>query len=372
MSDFSDEGEDAEGKEWLRQFRAYRDGKQHDLTKIRERLTNNDARLRKLESVSGPEGSKPWSAVLEDADLLITFVAAYEMLQITEDVPSEFTAQMQEVIDRFPGYTQERLDYFAHHASSASKEGAINQLMGYLGERVMTDAINNGALHLPRDWHAVLADTTNQAGWDVTISDSDGNLFHANFKVSLDRSIISHHFLMHPDIPVVITNTEAADLFAYDPTVTVVRPGDVIPDDAHHIVIDSGRHYAELHDFAEKYVDHAGHMADHGTWWKKLPWVSALLITATSLNEYTFSDTPGREILTKAGRRFRDVIVARGSGEGLDFVVPGDHSGLLSVFSLLTINSYRLAKGNFARSAELASASRQFLSELGSRPSPTA
>lgn len=371
MTDFSDEDEQ-EGKEWLRQFRAYHDEKQQDLNQIRERLKNNDARLRKIESGSDADSSKTWGEVLEDTDLLIVFVASYEMFHVAEHVPSELVRQMQEVIDRFPGYTHERLNYLAQHASSASKEGAINQLMGHLGERVMTDAINSGALHLPQDWHAVLADTTNQAGWDVTMADSNGHLFHANFKVTLDGGTISQHFIEHPDIPVVITNTEAADIFAHNPGVTVVRPGDVIPDHAHQIVIDSGRHYAELHDFADNYVNHAGQLSDHGLWWKKLPWMTFLLITAASVNEYTFSDMPGREILTKAGRRLRDIVMARGSGEGLDIVVPGDHAGLLSIVSLLTINSYRLAKGNFTRSAELAHASRLFLSGLGPRPSVSA
>ena len=98
--------------------------------------------------------------------------------------------------------------------------------------------------------------------------------------------------------------------------------------------------------------------------WKKIPVISMLLIAGSTVRAYATTDESQRDILRRAGRRLRDVFTAQGLGHGLDFVVPGDASGLLSASYLVFINGFRMARANFVRSSELARATRSHLTVL--------
>lgn len=361
----------SETAESSERFAAYHRARMKDVAVMRSRLAENDSRLRRLESgrESGP--SRPWESVLDDTDLLIGAVASWEFMHETHGVDQQIHDQMQKVIDRFPGYTEEKIGQMADQ-SPGTKGGYINHLQGYLAEGEIADMINSGALPAPHGYHAVLSGATNEPGVDFRLVDGHGHSIAGQCKVGMSKSMITDHFLHHPQVPLVITNSELARQFAHDSSVTVLHAGDSIPAGAHHIVMDSGLTRDHFRDVASDFVNHSGHMASHESLWRKLPWVSAVIIALRSAHEYTYTDTPGGDIARTAWRRLRDIVAARGAGEGLDVIVPGDHSGFLSIVSLLTINSFRVAKGNFTRSTDLARATRTFLTRFGQATPATA
>lgn len=299
--------------------------------------------------------------MLEDSDLLIGLVASLEYLHDVPDPDAHLHDQMQKVLHRFPGYTEAKINHMAD-MSAATRGGYINQLQGYLGEQEIADLINSGAIPVPKGYHAVLSGTTNDPGVDFRLVDGHGHTVLGQCKVGMSKQLVTEHFLHHPDIQIVITNSELADQFLHDPGVTVLHAGDAIPEHAHRIVMDSGISHEHFRGFTTDFVNSGGHIPAHDSIWRKIPWIAAVVIGLRSAHEYTFSDTPEKEIANKAWRRLKDIFFATGAGEGLDFFVPGDHAGALKILSLLTISSFRVAKGNFARSADLAHANATFLS----------
>ena len=109
-------------------------------------------------------------------------------------------------------------------------------------------------------------------------------------------------------------------------------------------------------------AEHSGHFND---FWRDIPLVSLALIVAKAARDYTFTDDPEREILSKAGRRVRDIFTALGLGHGVDLLASTDVSGIVTPTYVLTINAIRVARGNFEKSSDLAKASRIYLSGLG-------
>ena len=363
MNDENQTGDESEFDEELNgRFAWFHEQSMSRINEIRQRLRNNDARLRVLETRSGDPNLRTWDGVVEDADLLIAAVASAEMIHAGHDVHSQLSEHMSKVMERFPGISQDTLDRMAH-ADHASKMGFINKLQGYLGEQVMNDLINSGDIPAPHGYHAVLSGTTNEPGVDFRLVDDHGHVLLGQYKVVDSASIVREHFLRYPHVGIVYANTEVAQQLAHDHAVTVVGLGQDIPMGAHHIVVDTGIHHDAIRNATADYVNHAGHVSPDHSMWKKLPLISLMLIVGTSLREYTYTDTPEQEIVSKAWRRLKDIAIARGAGEGAGMLLfHGDHTGLFASFYLLTANSYRIAKGNFVRSADLAHASRTYLS----------
>lgn len=360
-------------EEETRKFREFHQKRMTQFAALQERLTRNDARLRLLESGGKSRGKAQWDSVRDDSDLLIGLVADWHLGHLVPDGDAHLQHQMEKVIERFPGYTPEKISQMAD-MSDATRHGYINQLQGYLGEQEIVDLINSGGIPVPKGYRAQLSGLTNEPGVDFRLVDGHGPIYKGQIKIGEAKSAVTDAFLHHPDVQIVVTNSELAEKFIHDPTVTVLHPGDTIPDHAHHIVMDSGFSKEHFRGFTEDFVNNSGHFSVHESLWKKIPIITAALIAIRAAHEYTFTDNPGDQIAGKAWRRLRDVFIARGIGEGLDLFVPGDHTGTSIIAGFLIMNSFRTARGNLERSTDMAHATRVFLSTFDttseSRTSP--
>jgi hypothetical protein len=81
---------------------------------------------------------------------------------------------LEQPVTAMPSFTSEDLQEIASRGESA-QFGAINMMQGYLGEERALNAINSGAVPVPDGRYATLAESSNQAGYDlVLLSESGG------------------------------------------------------------------------------------------------------------------------------------------------------------------------------------------------------
>lgn len=347
----------------LRQFRDFHGKSMTTVQSIRDRLQANELRLRKLESGKDSAARPTWNDTVTDADLLVAAVAAVELTHLPHGDMYHVPPHIQDVLDRFPGISHGTLVHMAH-AGAAEKTGFINLLQGFYGEQVAVDLINHGAVPVPDGYHAVLSVDTNTPGYDLHLVNEHGSSIAAQVKIDMTGDAVHHHLLRYPDVGVVYTNTEAAQHLAHDHGLTVIHPGDAFPTHAHTVVVDMGVSQDSIrHDMLD-FVNHGDHAGVLHELWRRLPIISLLLIAGSTVRAYSMTDEPQRDIFQRAGRRVRDVFTAQGLGHGLDLFVPGDSSGVISSMYLIAVNGFRVARGNFVRSAELACASAAFLSQF--------
>ena len=370
MTNLNEDAEQIEDTDspWFRQFQRFHHNSMENIEAIRERLRQNDQRLRKLESQNSETPKKSWSSTVEDADLLIASVATIELIHNANEATYQIPDQLEDVTARFPGLTQEDLAALAD-ADPGSQMGVINLLQGFLGEQISLDLINSGSIPIPEGYTAQFAEATNTPGYDLRMVNGQDSELFAQVKIGADESIIRNHLIRYPDINIIYTNTEVANQLAQDHTMTVIHPGDAFPDPSHAqaVIVDIGITQEQIRNNVSDFVthsaaDHSGHLND---FWKQLPLVSFALIAAKAARDYTFTDDPEREILSKAGRQVRDVFVATELGHGVDLLANTDISAIVGPAYLFTVNAIRIARGNFEKSSELAKASRVYLSGLG-------
>lgn len=349
----------------LRQFRDFHGRSMGTVQDIRRRLQMNDDRLTRLESGGHGTPRRTWDDTVTDSDLLIAAVAAVELAHLPHGVAYHVPPHIQDVLDRFPGITEQTLAHMAG-AGAMEKTGYVNLLQGFYGEQIAVDLINHGSIPVPPGYHAVLSGTTNTPGYDLHLVNEHGGNIAAQVKIDATGAAVHEHLLRYPDVGVVYTNTEAAQHMAHQAGVTVIHPGDAFPEHAHTVVVDMGVTQEHIRHDMFDFVNHGDHAGAFHDFWRKLPLVSLLLIAGSTFRAYSTTDEPQRDIFMRAGRRVRDVFTAQGLGHGLDLVVPGDSSGILASVYLVAVNGFRIARGNFVRSAELAHASRTYLSSFGS------
>jgi len=370
MTNLNEDDEQIEDTEspWFRQFQHFHHNSMEKVEAIREKLRQNDQRLRSLESQNSETPKKSWNSTVEDADLLIASVATIELIHNANEATYQIPNQLEDVTARFPGLTQEDLAALAD-ADPSSQMGVINLLQGFLGEQISLDLINSGSIPIPEGYTAQFAEATNTPGYDLRMVNGQDSELFAQVKIGADESIIRNHLIRYPDINIIYTNTEVANQLAQDHTMTVIHPGDAFPDPSHAqaVIVDIGITQEQIRNNVSDFVthsaaDHSGHLND---FWKQLPLVSFALIVTKAARDYTFTDDPEREILSKAGRRVRDVFVATELGHGVDLLANTDISAIVGPAYLFTVNAIRIARGNFEKSSELAKASRIYLSGLG-------
>ena len=370
MTNFNEDDDQLEDTEspWFRQFQHFHHNSMENIEAIREKLRQNDQRLRRLESQNSETPKKSWNSTVEDTDLLIASVATIELIHNANEATYQIPDQLEDVTARFPGLTQEDLAALAD-ADPSSQMGVINLLQGFLGEQISLDLINSGSIPIPEGYTAQFAEATNTPGYDLRmINGQDSELF-AQVKIGADESIIRNHLIRYPDINIIYTNTEVANQLAQDHTMTVIHPGDAFPDPSHAqaVIVDIGITQEQIRQNVSDFVTHsaAEHSGHFNDFWKQLPLVSFALIVTKAARDYTFTDDPEREILSKAGKRVRDVFVATELGHGVDLLANTDISAIVGPAYLFTINVIRIARGNFEKSSDLAKASRIYLSGLG-------
>jgi hypothetical protein len=370
MTNFNQDDEQIEDTEspWFRQFQHFHHNSMENIEAIREKLRQNDQRLRSLESQNSETPKKSWTSTVEDADLLIATVATIELIHNANEATYQIPDQLEDVTARFPGLTQEDLAAFAN-ASPSSQMGTINHLQGFLGEQISLDLINSGSIPVPEGYTAQFAESTNTPAYDFRMMNDQGSELFAQVKIGADESIIRNHLIRYPDVNIIYTNTEVAKQLAQDHSMTVIHHGDAFPDPshAHAVIVDIGITQEQIRNNVSDFVTHsaAEHSGHFNDFWRELPLISIALIVAKAARDYTFTDDPEREILSKAGRRVRDIFTAIGLGQGVDLLVNTDVSGIVTPTYVLTINAIRVARGNFEKSSDLAKASRIYLSGLG-------
>ena len=370
MTNFNQDDEQIEDTEspWFRQFQHFHRNSMGNIEAIREKLSQNDQRLRRLESQNSETPKKSWNSTVEDADLLIATVAPIELIHNANEYTYQIPDQLKDVTARFPGLTQEDLAALAD-ADPSSQMGVINLLQGFLGEQISLDLINSGSIPVPEGYTAQFAESTNTPAYDFRLMNDQGSEMFAQVKIGADESIIRNHLIRYPDINIIYTNTEVANQLAQDHTMTVIKAGDAFPDPSHAqaVIVDIGITQEQIRNNVSDFVTHsaAEHSGHFNDFWRDIPLVSLALIVAKAARDYTFTDDPEREILSKAGRRVRDIFTALGLGHGVDLLASTDVSGIVTPTYVLTINAIRVARGNFEKSSDLAKASRIYLSGLG-------
>lgn len=93
--------------------------------------------------------------------------------------------------------------------------GMVNSAKGKYFELLVTDKLNNGErvgdLVLPDGYHAEMAESLTQPGWDIAIKDASGDVAdHLQLKATENLSYISEALHKYPDIKILATE-EAAD-----------------------------------------------------------------------------------------------------------------------------------------------------------------
>ena len=370
MTNFNEDDDQLEDTEspWFRQFQHFHHNSMENIEAIREKLRQNDQRLRRLESQNSETPKKSWNSTVEDTDLLIASVATIELIHNANEATYQIPDQLEDVTARFPGLTQEDLAALAD-ADPSSQMGVINLLQGFLGEQISLDLINSGSIPIPEGYTAQFAEATNTPGYDLRMVNGQDSELFAQVKIGADESIIRNHLIRYPDINIIYTNTEVANQLAQDHTMTVIKAGDAFPDPSHAqaVIVDIGITQEQIRNNVSDFVTHsaAEHSGHFNDFWKQLPLVSFALIVTKAARDYTFTDDPEREILSKAGKRVRDVFVATELGHGVDLLANTDISAIVGPAYLFTINVIRIARGNFEKSSDLAKASRIYLSGLG-------
>jgi hypothetical protein len=82
MTNLNEDDEQIEDTEspWFRQFQHFHHNSMEKVEAIREKLRQNDQRLRSLESQNSETPKKSWNSTVEDADLLIASFPRIELL----------------------------------------------------------------------------------------------------------------------------------------------------------------------------------------------------------------------------------------------------------------------------------------------------
>lgn len=100
--------------------------------------------------------------------------------------------------------TEKSLQQMVQSMDDTQLSGFVNLLKGKLFELRYVEYLNDG--HLPTGFHAELASSANQAGWDVAILDDQGQVSEAlQLKATESASYISHALERYPYINVVTT-----------------------------------------------------------------------------------------------------------------------------------------------------------------------
>lgn len=103
---------------------------------------------------------------------------------------------------------------FADHVRTladdeAALAGFLAGVKGKVFELHAVDYLNSG--NLPSGWHAELATSATQPGYDITVIDDHGQVAEVvQVKATAARSLIDHHIAAHPEVPDVVVPSELA------------------------------------------------------------------------------------------------------------------------------------------------------------------
>ena len=123
---------------------------------------------------------------------------------------------------------RESLQHTVQSMDDEQLQGFSNLLKGKLFELRYAEYLNDG--HLPEGFHAELASSANQAGWDIAIVNEQGQIAEAlQLKATESVSYISHALEKYPYIDVVTTEEVYSHATMGDMAEHVINSG--IPND---------------------------------------------------------------------------------------------------------------------------------------------
>ena len=179
-----------------------------------------------------------------DVAMNIALLGDEAQLAVQDSWPADVRASFEH-LGYYDSYSPTTLDGTFAHLSSAGQEGLTNAVKGTDFEILATNRLNAGEIpgFDAADYHATLADSTTQPGWDAVVTDHAGHVVgHLQMKATAAAPIIAEHLHRYPDIPDVVTTQEGAQAAAH-----ADLPG--------HIT-DSGISNAELDSHVHDVVQH--------------------------------------------------------------------------------------------------------------------
>lgn len=296
-----------------RKLRQSLDAADKTLESMKDRLRKNERRLRTLE---GDQSAmlEDWEVSRKRAELLIGAVAAVEITAGLIESTDGVLSPSRELLAAMPDFTADDIAAIAERGDAA-QFGAINMVQGYLGEEAALNVINSGSVPVPEGRVATFPDTSNQPGYDLQFIGSDGESpIFAQVKMTDSPSIIRDHFDRYPEVNVVYANSEAAAALSSDPSIQVLRAGDVFPSDSGHYVIDLGVTKDSIREQASVLIEGGTQSSFFEQLWDNIPIVSLLLIGGAAAKDFLDTDTDAKDILRVARGRAVRAITASSAG----------------------------------------------------------
>ncbi len=282
------------------------------LDEIKTKLCRNESRLNALED-GKPERQILWDDARSAADATLATIAALEVGVRAFETDGLGSTALDQPLMAMPGFTSADLSEIASRGEAA-QFGAINMMQGYLGEERALNAINSGAVPVPDGRYATLAESSNQAGYDlVLLSENGDQSLVAQVKISDSGAIIREHFERYPEISIVYTNSEAANSLLNDPDITVLRPGDHFPNEVGPYVVDIGYSKEEIRSSATDFMNGTDGVSIGDQIQDNMPWIALLSIAGRAAYEYLDTDASVSYILQSARRRVQQSLLASGT-----------------------------------------------------------
>lgn len=156
-------------------------------------------------------------------DLLV--VGGITLAQALRD-PSAVPADVERAFDlAYPGLTQtESFSEAVNRMSSDELLGLVSGVKGKLFELELVDHFNHGGL--PDGFHASLAHSATQPGWDIQITDAHGQVSEfLQAKATESVQYVEEALKRYPDIDVTTTNEVYAQMVARSMTQDVHNSG---------------------------------------------------------------------------------------------------------------------------------------------------
>ncbi len=145
-------------------------------------------------------------------DLLV--VSGVTLAQVLRD-PGNVPANVEKAFDlAYPGLTlTESFSDAVNRMSSDELVGLVSGVKGKLFELELIDHLNNGGL--PDGFHAGLAESATQPGWDIQITDAQGQVSEQlQAKATESAQYVQEALNRYPDIDVTTTTEVHAQLLA--------------------------------------------------------------------------------------------------------------------------------------------------------------
>ena len=307
---------------------------------MKRRVRSNEARIRALET-GEPVIDPSWDDARSRADKVITAITALEVGVRSFSTPGQNDDATGRLLQAFPGFDQSDVEAIVERGARA-EFGAVNFIQGYLGEEYALAAINSGAIPVPEGRYAALAESSNQPGYDLRLlSEHDADDLVAQVKVSDTADLIREHYVRYPDVNIVYANSEAAQAMVGDSGVTVLKPGDVFPDEPGRYVVDMGIAKDEIRSGASDVMSGAAADGADGVSFgdqlqENIPWIALTVIAGRAAYEFFDTDTDASVILRAARKRVLQSLLASGASTAATVIttepVVGTVAGLGTLF----------------------------------------